>query len=79
MSYRSADILSDPRSNFETIIVNAQMAGRHVVRVIDMTRSLEIVNVLDAPLVSLFSHGLLVVYFFAATSAEDIEANLRSL
>jgi Polyketide synthase dehydratase len=77
--HRSADILSDLRSNFETLIVNAQMAGRHVVRVLDMTQSLEIVKVLDASLVSLFSHGILVDYFFAATSAEDIEVNLGSL
>jgi hypothetical protein len=78
-SVASPDATSCLKSTFETLIANAQTAGRHVVRVLDLDQCLEIAKVLDASLVSFLSKGLFVEYFFEVASPQDTDAKAWSL
>lgn len=73
------DALSCLGNTFEAILANAQTAGRHVVRVLDLDQNLEIAKALDASLVSFLNKGLFVEYFFEVVSAQDIDAKAWSL
>jgi len=78
-SVASPDALSCLSNTFEALIANAQMAGRHVVRVLDLDQDLEIAKALDASLLSFLSKGLFVEYFFEVASAQDTDAKAWSL
>jgi len=75
----SPDALSCLRDTFEGLISNAQTAGRHVVRVLDLDQNLEIAKALDASLVSFLSKGLFVEYFFEVASAQNTDGKAWSL
>ena len=64
---------------FEELITKAQIAGRHVIRTLDLDTSDVFSKALDGSLVSSLGHRLLVEYFCHGSSANDADAKVRTM
>ena len=77
-----AEALSTPsyiRKVFDVLVDNARVAGRHVVRVLDLDTSSLVAKAVADSLVSLPANQILVDYFLAGVSPEDADEKARAL
>ncbi|KAF8800322.1 hypothetical protein BYT27DRAFT_6834852 [Phlegmacium glaucopus] len=67
------------RQVFDGLIDKATVAGRHVIRVLDLDTSSVVANAVGESLVAIPSNKLLVDYFLAGMTPEDADEKARAL